>query len=915
MISYSPKIVFKIFKYSHQTIEGLVNVTKTARCYNLDLVGIQNDFRDFLLTNPSKKEIQEQKREMPYVTPSGIFKSRADIELINENGFAFGDVDKITSEENYETIKNVLIANPHVFFIKRSISGRGIHFLFRYEKLESGSIQDKILHYKKAIYTFYDKIVTEVAHLAEIDYSISNISRAMILSHDPDCFYRDYKNVEELLPLDIKEEETKFIKKNTEHGVIDVAEVNHFTVNSDDIQEIFSAALEHVAEKYNYTWREGQRRSFILKLVGTLRNYHLSSCEISSMLLNHVNGDYTSEYNSVTLPQIVQNLVNDVKHLPEELQKSSISSNVVTYTKYISEKVEEIATLINPHKYNLLVSETGSGKTSIIPQLFPTQYVDIIMPTTALVDQQNFRKNHGSFNMTHDDLTSQYFCTTWANISKLEYRCAEILVVDESHGLVCDNSWKYQTIQDIQCYMKQYKKVIFLTGTPQPLEHLNWNRITCRKNSAKREYEFLITNQRDTDEFLNAVRTDGKQHRMVFYKNDIQDLEILSNILTKDGYKVALITSLRKNEEEYLNIVNEQLLGDYDVLLSTAVIQAGVNILDSADTKIYFEKKSNVIDIIQFTARFRNTYPKIYIFSNGNYHATYNVKWQIEQLLKTFSDDADRLSKGEIVLSKMKQKIEVDDFNYNMFFEKLTTRYDGLYKQNEKWYIDEFYFNSERFKFIISNCSANINYFTQYLHLADYICIGKRYLNNEDADFGKAKRDIKAFVKMTNEEFSNYVITTTDSITTLSDYKPVQKEIIQRYRKLKSYGYQVKIEDISTKAGYEKMYMRLKILKNEYSLKNTSIVSTTQDYVDNQHYMYLKKLLNVGEYTSNDLRVLLDRAGFKNTSITSVIELVWHIEGDKVKKIDGKAVRVYNLIKPIKADDYNIHFTETSGLF
>ncbi len=909
MFSFSPRVNNKyVNRYDSITLSDLVTLTKSGyyqKMY-LNISANQIKFRS-APTDSAKDAI---KVISPYIMPAGIFKTKTDNDILTCSCVAFGDADNVQVKD-YNYVKQVLTNNPYVIFVKESISGNGFHFLFRYQQTAQ-DITGKKQEYKNAIATMYDVLRPEIADKAKLDVKVNNIGRAMILSYDPDCYFQNDK---------------KFLKPLATAIVVndkvleDVYSPDNFIIDdllkqSNDTQEIFDNCVE-LLKSNGIEWCNGNRNNFLTRIVALLRPYHIPAEEVTSLVLNHIAGKYTSRYYPEYIRKTLHTLVNDINYTPAEFKSSPTANDCVYYNKYVSEKIGEIAEFINKSgKFLIVTAQTGAGKTTMITELFRDKKVDIIMPTTSLVHQQtNLTRKTGSGFLTKEEIYAQYFCTTWASIGKLEERAANILIIDEGHAMVCDD-WKYENIKAIQKRFDSYEKVIFLTGTPEPLLGLKLPILQCIPiNNQQKQYSIITTPNTDSELFLFRVREE-RNAQMVYYKNDKNELDAIYDILSKEGYKVAYISSDRKGEEEYQKIINEQMLTECQVLLTTCLIQAGVNILNAdSDIEIYFGKGCHVIDIIQFSARFRNLLPKVFLITSGNLNRTLDLQWLSAERMNQLKNDCAFLNLAE----KQMAKRSTDELNYQYRLRETEQRYKGIFKKADGWYLDKFYLESQYFSDLIHNCNTNMYYLQRILSASGWKCISiERILATDDEQLRNSRKNASDRKQKESIGFvSSLFNMPTESLFNFAGKNEMERELISRFRKLSGHDKPFNHEDIISKSKYQAKLIQFAVLENENIVKSNKIQSNenVKVYTENQYYLNLKRKLKDGHYTGSELRAILRECKFADKNIKNVIGIVWKIEDAGVKKVNGKTERIYRLVEPVTDSTSTIGLNEVEWLF
>ena len=212
-----------------------------------------------------------------------------------------------------------------------------------------------------------------------------------------------------------------------------------------------------------------------------------------------------------------------------------------------------------------------------------------------------------------------------------------ILIVDEYHDFVTQNNFRYKAFETIKKYESKFKKVIYMTGTPELVFKFKENNKTYifKRDSAKINYNIIMT-KKIKESLISIIpknTSDGKID--VILLDNKKEANAIKKALEKilPNKRIAVISSENKEEEIIQNIVKKELIpNDIDILLTTSVINDGVNISNKNINNVYLCREYNVLKKMQFIARFREGFHSV--FDIGNYH-TKNENINIESEFKT----------------------------------------------------------------------------------------------------------------------------------------------------------------------------------------------------------------------------------------------------------------------------------------
>ena len=302
-----------------------------------------------------------------------------------------------------------------------------------------------------------------------------------------------------------------------------------------------------------------------------------------------------------------------------------------------------------------IIAPTGSGKTSSIVRAALNHGLRIILlqPYAQQVTQTAHEYN---IPYANQDISARDFeyevreafnrkvhiiASTYDSLYKIIKLFKEIgseydenladytLVIDEYHNLTIQQ-FRGGAIKGILKNAKKFKKVVALTGTPEGVLYHRINLPTLyfepKENiTNKAPYIILKKNRsiKDIDVVADLIKKFHKPGTIDFVlKNQKSQLISLKKALEKKGFKCALVTADHKNEPVFKEIVEyQEITSDVDVVLSTIVINDGINILNRNIGHIYLGSIYNPLTIKQYIGRFRNGATEIYDIVNHNKNA------------------------------------------------------------------------------------------------------------------------------------------------------------------------------------------------------------------------------------------------------------------------------------------------------
>jgi hypothetical protein len=160
------------------TISYFNNVSHTKQGMSLSFTDFLDKVRDGYwqdqILNYRTNKTQENKRALPLVTISGLFKERNNNSLITHSGLIAIDIDGL---KNLNDVRELICCDNHFYATFVSCGGSGLCAIAKI---------DPKLHLES--FHFLSKYLYEKYGIIEVDESCKDISRARFVSYDPDLF-------------------------------------------------------------------------------------------------------------------------------------------------------------------------------------------------------------------------------------------------------------------------------------------------------------------------------------------------------------------------------------------------------------------------------------------------------------------------------------------------------------------------------------------------------------------------------------------------------------------------------------------------------------------------------------------------------------------------------------------------------
>lgn len=366
------------------------------------------------------------------------------------------------------------------------------------------------------------------------------------------------------------------------------------------------------------------------------------------------------------------------------------ATEIIEVNKYISEAKRGIINCIMSSisgDINLLIAPTGSGKSYTM--INTLKELDIkalfILPNASNVQQAMIE--YGIPGAYGNDLSpikamenGNIIAMTWDKTKQLkDINLSEyIIVIDEIHQTFTD-LYRAEAIQALYNITDRCKGRIDITATPNKLDFKIYDTITEYKQLEQTNYNITTYKGIDTKLIIDIL---NKSNKSALLMNDKSILTYISENINKRNEVV--ISDNKDDSKLYDNIMINSNMGEYETLLNTSVIVAGVNINEPTITDIIVVGFKDIGTIKQYVARFRGLKDvNVHIFNTYKEECNiYSIEWLVRSNIKGFSNVIEALNSSikpgnefDLVASTVKA-LKTDD---NIYFDDA----EGLYKVND----------------------------------------------------------------------------------------------------------------------------------------------------------------------------------------------------------------------------------------
>ena len=357
----------------------------------------------------------------------------------------------------------------------------------------------------------------------------------------------------------------------------------------------------------------------------------------------------TSYYMSVSIYSSVDFSENFTGSLPtmktktltieEVFEIPNMVDKAYEFTEHISEQAEVIKELLTDNQHYNFIAGMNSGKTYGLLKLahqygikmimvLPLQMI-VIQKQSELLEKEYIQigKIHGNTDRDAKDETTreeiaEYIrnCTViacvydslWKLFENPEFDAHDyVLCVDEAHNLVSQYNFRYQAINNIITYKEKFKKVIYMTGTPEGtlMNEQKFIRFTSLKKTPEIRMNIIRYKKDIFDHFCYFIRGWRGKGKVVVLVNSKQKLDNLKQILINSKIpenEIMKLSSDDKRNAEFIQFCKEEgIPQEKRYLLTTSVIADGVNIHNTDIEAIFIYNITDLLLKRQFIARFR----------------------------------------------------------------------------------------------------------------------------------------------------------------------------------------------------------------------------------------------------------------------------------------------------------------------
>ena len=311
----------------------------------------------------------------------------------------------------------------------------------------------------------------------------------------------------------------------------------------------------------------------------------------------------------------------------------------LTIKKYISEKAEEISSLIEEHHKVFIESNPATGKTTFFKEfakgivdnslkrrivfVFPLLLIQDQLKESLIKDEYkidlelNFKSKRKYLNDNDRIITSTFQSLHYISTSLTK---EDIIIVDEAHSLFKsypNPEKKKRTFLSkplIDLYLTK-ANIVLMSGTIPDgiIRLLNLKHIKLTNDPPPLKAKVVLLPARGSKkqiaiEFAKAsVNKNGSDSLNIIYLKNIKEGVKIANYLNSINLNSKVLNSGEKRGSLYLSITKRMIVPeDIQILITTNIISSGANIMNTNIGDALMIDEYSPAEIKQFSKRFRN---------------------------------------------------------------------------------------------------------------------------------------------------------------------------------------------------------------------------------------------------------------------------------------------------------------------
>ena len=627
------------------------------------------------------------------------------------SGLMYFDIDGLT---NVLEAKKTVSSLPFVEACWVSFGGNGLGFTVRVPEMEKTEFSS---NYRR-ISAYLSQILGH-----ELD-STSDYSRRCVMSYDPDIYINKFAGTFDMSVLPAEKQKPKVnVLENENDYLLD----NIVSGLGVDVQSCSLPTVFDKVEADKGAFVEGNTHNFTMSLIGHMNVRGISPDtwipEFESWLSDR---GYLGAYDEEKFLSRVQSYEHQLnEEASGVLSYVSGSFSVLTpnYSIANGQYLSDIIDVNTLEDSTMIVAPVGSGKSHFSLNVLAdiTGKLVFVAPQQSIITNLESSyvggKTVSTFYEKNKDFSGDIILTTYNSLPGLFGYIKDQLenytiVLDEIHTLVTtsSHSFRYKVNSKVVSLLPELTakaKVIALTAT---YTEASFNNLF---NLVK------VEDRRTPYKELNIVKHSGEQlpalyelalscfetsEKVIIYKEN-KDVEALAKKLSKKGKRVAVVNASVKEEADYITVVNEGDITNFDILITTSVLKEGVSVYGAKNVAYILASPCHYTDVEQLTSRVRDyQLAKVYTLYQEDRYFKFRSNFNSVAIKESLRNEA--LSKinfyNELGVERgMETSLELNN-------SSLAVKYSSDIRS---WELDEVYLDHLVYKYEAMVCENNPAYF------------------------------------------------------------------------------------------------------------------------------------------------------------------------------------------------------------
>lgn len=533
------------------------------------------------------------------------------------------DIDHIGRLDDINRVKAILseaLYKPVAMLVSPSGDGLKLIYWTNLKKIDSKTGETEFKRAWEAIALYVNKTLKE--HVC-VDIAPKNPASAMYASYDQDLWINS-NPTQSMIKIEELEGYQEALKKQTpsrnkipnneiatkqRSKTIGTSSIKPSLGDFDELLEGLTGRRKEKAFKAIEGYLEtpsglGKRYNAFFKTISKIASLGLSKERIIEIM--HALDYDQSRDQSAILQSLNKYGYFDRKTTNQPLQQEPIyqdhlsslkqSKQTISINRFVSEANVDIFKSIQDHQVTMLMSPTGTGKTSFclkdLPKIYNQGRIFFAVPLISLREQvSNYLDNLTSQILRDGEALKQYKRLVVLSYEKLasilpQLGKQDLIILDEIH--LFSSTFRSNATSKILTHIKERgTKTLLLSATGHEVNSVLSKIFSDSFHSlsleAKEKKSFNL-NVIKTSNILDSVVSscidklnNNSKAKILVFKDNIEDLYELESKLKEKAVSSLILTSDKKDTEDFKKLFNGVAIPEESVILATGVVSVGVS--------------------------------------------------------------------------------------------------------------------------------------------------------------------------------------------------------------------------------------------------------------------------------------------------------------------------------------------------